>query len=513
MSTVLKYGTYSFVPVPDISISTEIQRSEAGYGIGTIDKITLNGVLYASGSEINRISTTKNKSSINNLMTQLSGLQQAVQKDYKELLLQCGTDIYRSAADRTVIDSFSFENSSDEQWLQIINYTINLSVYNTGFINYILDSGYLVSNFTNTYNISTNDDNATYNGSQFAPIGLSFPSYTITREVSAQGIQTENISAIDNAMKCVSGLVANSNISFSKILSGLYIYDRSTEISKDPINGSYSIRDTFAAYSGTSGWTDTYTITSSIDNTLQRTVDIAGQVQGFAAYPANTDLYTKIIDDTFTTTSDSSQGFGSNKWLAASGGFFSHVKPKMLNRALNAWINNTGLYKAVIESGKLPFNTGLNPLPISISVDHDISQGSISYNYSFNSRPLAMITGAINESIDMEDDYAIRAYVFPDIYFRLPLAQDKGTYTNSKRSVTYTASFPRPFSPLSINSVLKTRINQVMSEFDPSGLALRSTNPRGPAFFSWIVESNENFDVLGGRYTKRISWEYQKAFT
>jgi hypothetical protein len=511
MATTLTYGTYSFIPVPDIAISTEIQRSDAGYGVGTVDKITLNGVLYASGSEINQSGTPKNKSSINNLMVQLSGLQAAVQQDYQQLLLRCSTDIYRSEKGKTVVDSFSFENSSDEQWLQVINYTINLSVYSTGFINYITDSGYLVSNFTNTYNISTNDDNAYYNGSQFRPIGLNFPSYTITREVSAQGIQTETVSALDNAMKCVSGLTNNSNIAFSNILSGLYIYDRSTEISKDPINGSYSIRDTFAAYSGSSGWTDTYTITSSIDNGLQRTVDIAGQVQGFASYPLSTSLYTKTIDDSFSTDT-TWQGYGSTKWLAASGGFFTHVKPQILNRALSAWMNNTGLYKAIIESGKLPFNTGLNPLPVNISVDHDISQGSISYNYSFNSRPLAMITGALSESIDMEDDYAIRTYVFPDIYFRLPLAQDKGTYTNSKRSITYNASFPRPFSPTGITAALKTRINQVINEFNPSGLALRSTNPRGPAFFSWVVESNENFDVLGGRYTKRITWEYQKAY-
>lgn len=511
MATVLKYGTYSFIPVPDITISTEIQRSDAGYGIGTVDKITLNGVLYASGSEINQSGTAKNKSSINNLMVQLSGLQEAVQQDYKQLLLQCSTDIYRSEKEKTVVDSFSFENSSDEQWLQIINYSVNLSVYKTGLINYIVDSGYLVSNFTNTYNISTNDDNAYYNGPRFKQLGLNFPSYTITREVSAQGIQTETVSALENAVKCVSGLAANSDIAFSKILSGLYIYDRSTEISKDPINGSYSIRDTFAAYSGSSGWTDTYTITSTIDNSLRRTVEIAGQVQGFASYPLSTSLYTKTIDDSFSTDT-TWQGYGSTKWLAASGGFFNHVKPNIFNRVLSSWIGNTGLYKAIISSGRYPFNTGINPLPASISVDHDIVQGSISYNYSYNSRPLAMISGAINESIDMNDNYALRTYVFPDIFYRMPLAQDQGTYSNSKRSVTYSATFPRPFSPTGITAALKTKINQVIGEFDPSGLALRTSTTRGPKYFSWITENSESFDVLGGKYSKTISWEYQKGY-
>lgn len=512
MTAQLKYGTYNFVPAPDISISTEIKRSDAGYAIGTVDKITLKGVLYASGTEVNRSGTPKNKSSIDQLMTQLSGLQSAIQTDYQELLITCGTtQIYKSPKNRTIIDGFSFDNSVDEQWLQIINYNINLSVYQTGLINYIKDSGYLVSNFTNTYNISTNNNSNYYAGPQFSNIGLNFPSYTITREISAQGIHTETTPALENAIKCVSGLTTNSDIGFSSILSGLYIYDRSTEISKDPINGSYSIRDTFAAYSGSSGWTNTYTITSSIDANLQRTVEIAGQVQGFASYPISSGLYSKTIDDTFSTTT-SWEGYGSTKWLAASGGFFTQVKPSIFGRILASWIGNTGLYTA-IASGRYHINTGINPLPASISVDHNIVEGSITYNYTYNSRPLSIITGAINESIDINDNYALRTYAFPDIFYRLPLAQDQGTYSNSKRSVTYSATFPRPFSPTGVTTPLRNKINEVISEFDPSGLATRAGNPmRGPKYFSWVTENNESFDVLGGKYTKTITWEYQKGF-
>lgn len=518
MPTVLKYGAYSFVPVPDISISTEIQRSEAGYGIGTVDKIALNGVLYASGSEINSTGTAKSKSSVYNLMIQLSGLQKAAEQDYQELLLVCSgngtsSDIYRSDKARTVIDSFAFENSSDEQWLQIINYTINVSVYKTGLINYIPDGGYLVSNFTNTYNITTNDNNAFYNGPQYKNIGLNLPSYTITREISAQGIQSENVSALDNAITCVSGLAVNSNIGFENILNGLYIYDRSTEISKDSINGSYSIRDTFAAYSGSSGWLDTYTITSTIDSSLQRNIEIAGQVEGFTAYPSTINLYAKTIDNSFPTdTGISREAYGSTKWLAASGGFFNSVKPNIFNRALSAWIGNTGLYKNIISSGRYPFNTGINPLPVSISVEHNIAEGSISYSYSYNSRPLSMITGAINESIDLNDNYALRTYSFPDIFYRMPLAQDQGTYSNSKRSVTYSATFPRPFHPAVITADLKNRINGIIYQFDPSGLSLSAGDIRGPRYFSWITENNESFDIMGGKYTKTIAWEYQKGY-
>jgi hypothetical protein len=297
------------------------------------------------------------------------------------------------------------------------------------------------------------------------------------------------------------------------MLSGMHVYDRSTEISKDPINGSYSLRDTFAAYSGSSGWTDSYTITTTIDNNLLRTVDIAGQVQGLVSYPTDVSLYTKIMDDTFTT-STGSIGYFNNKWAVASGGFFNHVRPNIFDRLLRSNSINTGLYKNVFPpSGKFNWNTGLNPIPLNASIDHDIVQGVISYNYTYNSRPLAMISGAIAESIEMEDNYALRTYSFPDIFYRLPLAQDHGTYSNSKRSVSYSAIFPRPFSPTTMTTALKDKIRDTMEIFNPSGIALRNSNINiGPRYFSWVVENNESFDILGGKYSKKITWEYQKGY-
>lgn len=513
MGMFLKYGTYSLYPVPDFQYRVDIQRNDAGYIIGTIDKITINGILHGTGT-VNQQNTTLTNSSLNSLAIQYSGLKEAFSKDYQELWLGCynGSNTYKSVGSRTIVDNISFESQEDIGWLQLLQYSIDISVYNTGLINYTKDSGYLVSNFTNTYSITTNDENSFYNGNTYNHVGLQYPSYSITREISAQGIQTSDTSSLDNAIKCVSGLAADSNIAFSNMLSNMYIYNRSTEISKDSINGSYSIRDTFIAYSGSSGWSDSYTITSTIDANLIRTVDIAGQVQGFASYPGDTTLYTGLIADTYTQA-QSSAGYGTTKWLAASGGFFNHIKPSIFNRLIRSWMGNTGLYKAILPlSGRFPLNTTLNPIPISISIDHDIPQGSISYNYTYNSRPISMITGAISESIEMEDNFALRAYVFPDIFYRLPLAQDKGTYTNSTRSVTYTAIFPRPLSPNNINSNLKTRIDNVIRDFDPSGIALNLSNSPSPKYVSWITENNESFDVMAGRYTKRISWEYQKGY-
>lgn len=523
----LRYGNYTFMPTPIISFATETKRSEAGYIINTVDKISLKGVLFADGSTPNSSATPKNQSSIYNLGLQLSGLTSAFSSGYQQLKLECvppnnlgpSTIVYTSPASRTVIDNVSFENSTDNNWLQIIDYTIDLSVYHTGSINYIADSGYLVSNFVNTYSISTSEDKAIYyNNSnrpkQFQTYGADFPSYTITREISAQGIETKTRSAYDNAVLCVSGLISSSPLDFDRFLAAMSIYDRSSEISKDPINGTFSIRDTFVGYSGSSGWTDSFDVNVTVDNSLKQTVEVVGEVKGMLRYPSapNTSdghLYDSIVGNTFAT-GIGRDGYGGNQWAIASGGFYQNIAPNILNRARSAGIRNTGIYHAIISSGKYPFNTGLNPIPLSVSIDHNFNEGSIRYSYTYDSRPLNIISGAISESLDIDDSYALRTYSFPDLFFRLPIAQDHGTYNNSKRSITYSATFLRPLNPNSVNT---SQINSLLEQFNPSGLALRAGNvSRGPRLFSWPVEQTESFDVMNGKYTKKITWEYQKGY-
>lgn len=524
----LSYGDYTFSPTPTISFDTEINRSEAGYIVNTVDKITLKGVLFASGSQPNLSNTPRNKSSIYNVGLQLSGLNNAFSAGYQQLKLVCAATanselVYASPASRTVVDSVSFENSTDDNWLQIVDYTINLSIYNTGCINYITDSGYLVSDFVNTYSITTNEDKALYYGlsnnrSSFKTLGADFPSYVINREISAKGIETNTTSAYDNAVHFVSGLIASSSLDFARFLSNISIYDRSSEISKDPINGNFSIRDTFVGYSGVSGWTDSFDVNVTVDSALKRTVEIAGEVRGLLTYPAtpNTSdghLYDSIVGNAFATGTGL-DGYGGNRWTVASGGFYNNVAATIFDRARGAWTSNTGIYFAVISSGKYAFNTGLNPIPLSVSIDHNFNEGSIRYSYTYDNRPLNIISGTITESIDIDDNYGLRTYSFPDLFFRLPLAQDHGTYSNSKRSITYSATFlTRPLNP---NMVDTNKINHLLEQFNPSGLTLRNsaTNAvtRGPRLFSWPVEQTESFDVMTGKYTKKITWEYQKGY-
>ena len=86
-----------------------------------------------------------------------------------------------------------------------------------------------------------------------------------------------------------------------------------------------------------------------------------------------------------------------------------------------------------------------------------------------------------------------------------------GSYGTPKRSVSYSASFPKPFSGVPTN--LKNAVDSALFGFAPSGISPTNADARmGPKFFSWLTENSESLDVFGGKYTRKLTWEYQKGY-
>ena len=306
MSISVKYGNFSFSTIgnePTVTFDTEINRSSAGYIIGVIDKITLNGVIYSTGSLNNNLNYATNDGAWKNLASGIRVLQTGL-KDYSKLSVLCGSNaIYESDENTTTITSINFNNSTDDNWTQIIDYTISLSVPNTGYINYIPDSGYYISNFEDNYSIQTeNTENYYYSTSRgndryFNSVQTQhLPKYTITRNISAEGLATKNKSSLDNAKSFVSGLL-NNNPRINSIISNLTILDRSINITSNAIEGKYSITDNFIAMSGAnaSGWTDSFTVNNEVDSNLVRSVSIQGTIQGFNNVTGLPEIYNNLL--------------------------------------------------------------------------------------------------------------------------------------------------------------------------------------------------------------------------
>lgn len=515
MSINVKYGSFSFSGIgnePTVTFDTEINRSSAGYIIGVIDKITLNGVIYSTGSLNNNLNYATNDGAWKNLSSGIRILQTGL-KDYNKLSILCGSNaIYESDENTTIINSINFNNSTDDNWTQIIDYTISLSVPNTGYINYIPDTGYYVSNFEDNYSIQTEGNENYYysnsyaNNRYFNSIQTQhLPKYTITRTISAEGLATKNKSSLDNAKSFVSGLL-NNNPRINSIISNLTILDRSINITSNVIEGKYSITDNFIAMSGnnTSGWTDSFTVNNEVDSNLVRSVSIQGTIQGFNNVTGLPEIYNNLLTNTNLPPS-----LTGTKFINASGGFYNHVKDKVFARALQA-VYTTGTFASL--SNNYSLNTGLNPIPISVNVENNIVEGTVTYSYSYNSRPLSLISGAISETINMEDTLSNRTYVMQDVFRRMPLAQDMGTRSLPTRTITYDATFPRPLTNL-LPSTVKTAITGILDNFNPNKLTPLSSNLNtGPGYYSWLVADEESYDIIAGKYTKKYSWQYAKGY-
>jgi len=513
MSINVKYGSFSFSGIgnePTVTFDTEINRSSAGYIIGVIDKITLNGVIYSTGSLNNNLNYATNDGAWKNLSSGIRVLQTGL-KDYSKLSIVCGSNtIYESDENTTTIESINFNNSTDDNWNQIVDYTISLSVPNTGYINYIPDTGYYISNFEDNYSIQTEDNEQYYYSNSYANNRYfnsvqtqHLPKYTITRNISAEGLATKNKSSLDNAKSFVSGLL-NNNPRINNIINNLTVLDRSINITSD--GGKYSITDNFIAMSGanTSGWTDSFTVNNEVDSNLVRSVSIQGTIQGFNNVTGLPEIYNHLLTNTNIPSS-----LSGTKFINASGGFYNHVKNNIFARVLQA-VYPTGAFASL--SNNYSLNTGLNPIPISVSIEHNIIEGKVTYSYSYNSRPLCLISGAIIETINMEDTLSNRTYVMQDVYLRMPLAQDMGTRSVPIRTITYDATFPRPLTSL-LPPAVKTAITGMLNNFNPNKLTPLTSNPIiGPGYYSWLVADEETYDIIAGKYTKKYSWQYAKGY-
>jgi hypothetical protein len=516
MSINISYGSFAFSGIgnePSISFDTEISRSSAGYITSVADKIKLNGVIFGTGALNVSGNATKNDGAWYALATGLSGLRDAFAEDYRSLTIKCGTsDIYKSNSSGTIVTDINFSNKTNENWLQVIDYEISLSVYNTGFIDYIPDSGYYVKDFEDSYSIQTNEEDFLYisdGGTSNFPHSVQsqrFPLYSISRTVSADGITTSGTSALDNAKKFVSGLVY-ANPKINAITSNLTIFDRSTVVSSDKLGGKFSIRDSFVAASGlnVSGWTDTYTASTEVNENLLRSITINGTVKGLNTVTGLPDIYGTILQSGFIGN------ITGNKFANASGGFYGQVKDKIFSRALSL-VYPTGSLTGVNQQFYV-LNTGLNPMPLSINVDHNIIDGTIAYTYTYNSRPLSLVSGALIESLNMEDSYGIRVYNLQNVFYRMPLPQDIGTYTIPSRSVSYEATFPAPITG-ALPAAVKTQIDSMLKSFNPDKLTpSSSTTINSPKYISWVTANEESYDIMNGKYTKKYTWQYQKTLT
>lgn len=466
---------YYLVPAPLVSFSKQVYNNIGRPGLGADYSATLQGTLiqthgspyYESGvagladtgsswvktpeveaEEITAVSgidlldaTIKKQELIRSLFTNpsVSGVAKPIKVTIKGW--DDGASPGSGLAFQAFVDDISFD--ADSAWARPTTYTINmrnatfLSSANDEFgqnSNEHLASGdYAISSLTENFDIQE-DGRSTLN---FVTSGVIFQKqiqslakvYTVSRSVTAVGSPVydedggylSGLSPWQQASGYVidylgigSGILPSSILVASGVLSSGYNIANSVyQESVDKEAGTYSLTETYIAYSGDYPVIEQITINQDIAENETNSISVQGTIEGL----------------------NTVHGF---------------------HHSGNAYLNAEAYWTGVVSTGTVPsayyyakgvLPTGdwLHPKPLSRSVARDFNAGSISYTYSFDDRPPNLIPGSVSESIQINDTYPGEIFsVTPVIGRSQPVLQYLNSRSEYKRSLSISVVMGKP---------------------------------------------------------------------
>jgi hypothetical protein len=243
-----------------------------------------------------------------------------------------------------------------------------------------------------------------------------------------------------------------------------------------------------------------------------RTVTLNGTVKGLELF--NSGNYNNSSLDNLSNNIKLTSN-GSTKFDNAISGY-SSVKNLLYGRAQTFMVSGSaatatfygGLGSVVAGQFANRTESPLNPIPVSATEGFNPAEGSITYSWSFNNRPMNIISGAISETLTVDDTFPTQ--VVGSIYVlgrRLgPVLQDIGTVTSYSRSVTMEVVFPKPSSLRNITfpGDAYRSITGIIDSLDPKNLYADGIR-------SFVKQNSENWNATEGRFTKTKAWEYTRC--
>lgn len=299
----------------------------------------------------------------------------------------------------------------------------------------------------------------------------------------------------------------------------------------DPEAGSYTLNESYILYSGEYPVLETISISKDVEENGTKKINVQGTVQGLNTL------------DPFVSSG---------------------------NAALNAMFYVTGVLQSGVDAGtRLPnayyfarnavSTTGgfewLHPKPLSESMSTDYSAGTVSYNYSYDTRPPNIIPGSISESIQINDTYPGEIFsVTPVIGRNQPVLQYLNSRSEYKRSLSINVTMSTQTNypgteninlinngnyykayvigqDVDINGKLNTdvfdNIQYSLLKRKPSitntaafNAIFQAANPVNDPETNWQVPygkcyhsaPTENWDARTGNYSYSIEWTYERYY-
>ena len=280
------------------------------------------------------------------------------------------------------------------------------------------------------------------------------------------------------------------------------VYNHKRNVQIDRSAGSFAIVEEwiFASGTGTNAVSeDTNVSVSTSNDSGLTTISINGNLQAYNGEKYPTPF---TIDD-----------HAVNNWDVVKEEWENNVEPNIYNMAL-------ALAKNSSNKG---FSGNLHPLPLTTSVARNPSQGSIAFDYSFNTRPENCVPGTLSETITVNDVAPGQTIATTPVIGRIlgPVMQNVGTQGPAwARSLTIdlTVSGIAPAncgagsigvwltdmkpsnrtSPYNQKSAIEAIVEGAAPHGKP-GVTKAYTTP----------SPTENWDPKNGKYTYNITWNYE----
>lgn len=517
----IKYGSFEFLgnngyPVPLVSLNKEFDRDPVGRIIGGKTIATLEGVIYNTDQNL----------SFPVLLGKEKTLRETFSKDGEVFILGCSGQppVFSGVAK---IGRYSADKN-ENNWVSTINYSIELIIEDPVTPGNCNDATNVAS-CQDEWNLETLEESNYVNNPVGAsvlrqalnfPMGANFPIYRVTRTIGAVGKYTtpsgakSGVSPIVTAKEWVYCRLQKAEGSITGLLKDLTLYNFVRSISIDEPGGSYRVTDNWVAVpSGITGlYTESFTVDSSLDSEFLRTVTINGTVRGLEAFKSgSTDgVYSQGVIGTGLTGTLYPAGGPSSRQNQATSRFdkaligYDGIKSGLFPRAqcfVERANNANGMFRQRFGRDESP----INPIPVSITEGFNPTEGTVTYSWAFNNRPMP-ISGAISQTLTVTDNF--QAQQIAEIFVlgrRLgPILQDLGSNTTATRDVTFEVVMLRPtgLSGLKFPKSVYQQITGIVESFNPANLL-------GASICKSFVRTNtENWSITEGRFTKTKAWTW-----
>ena len=471
---IIKYDGNKIIPAPLVSFNRDFNQLGNGQVIGQTYTVTVNGTMIpymgsptSSGTfhtiagyppneiifSADRLQACLNKQKALLQLFNASGMG----KKFEILNDDSATPVYFFPRNISV-------NIPEGQWHDDFQYTITMQVDNI----YPSPDGVITDNIesaSESWSIEPQD--------QIERVGRPF-TYRVTHNISAKGkpvfvsgiVSEAWVEAKDwaRARAGINYLMIGSGINNVSNMSG---YNHTVSETIDVVDGGYTLGESWIFSSG--NVLEDYNVNSiySLDGITRVTVD--GNIIGL-----------ELRDKQNITTS---------RWNNCSG-YYNSIQNDILNRAQT--------YAGVT----------LNPIALTQNIGRNIGQGTLSYNYEYDTRPTNFISGALSETVNVTYGLKSRKFATIPVIGRAagPVLQGLGTSEAQTKSLSVEFVLGPRFSGFNdeaIRSSFRFPIELI------SGLVNALDPYSAGAYSSFYDPPQETFDPFSGRGSYTINWTFE----